>query len=50
MHICEIWMIILGLTQAVVKEAFSSTFRAVSIILINITKILKNFLGSNIRV
>ena len=50
----EIWIVILGLKKPVIKKLFhvssTSTFRAVFLILINITKILNNLLGSNIKV
>ena len=54
MRIREIWIIILGLKQAVVKKLLhvssGSTFGAVLLILLIFTIILKNFLGSNIKV
>ena len=47
-------MVILGLKKPVIKKLFhissTSTFRAVFLILINVTKILNNVLGSNIKV
>ena len=50
----KIWIVILGLKKPVIKKLFhvssTSTFRAVFLILINITKILNNLLGSNIEV
>ena len=50
----EIWIVILGLKKPVIKKLFhvssTSTSRAVFLILINITKILNNLLGSNIKV
>ena len=50
----EIWIVILGLKKPDIKKLFhvssTSSFRAVFLILINITKILNNLLGSDIKV